>query len=74
MGNQSVATDTTAQIRSVLVGLVVTSATAEQEILGSIPGLDKVLMDFSTSTFLVHGHVVWIFARLISNKLASYYM
>ena len=34
-----------------LVGLVVASATAEQGVLGSISGSDKVLLGFSISNF-----------------------
>ena len=36
-----------------LVGLVVASATAELEVLGSIPGSDKVLLGFSIRNFSV---------------------
>ena len=36
-----------------LVGLVVAGATAEQEVLGSILGSDKVLLGFSISNFSV---------------------
>ena len=36
-----------------LVGLVVAGATAEQGVLGSIPGSDKVLLGFSNRDFLV---------------------
>ena len=35
-----------------LVGLVVVIATAEQEVLGSIPGSDTVLLGFSIWNFL----------------------
>ena len=38
-----------------LVGLVVASATAEQEVPGSIPGSDIVPLDFSVRSFLVKG-------------------
>ena len=36
-----------------LLGIVVASVTAEQEVLGSIPGSDKVLLGFSTRNFSV---------------------
>ena len=36
-----------------LVDLVVVNATAEQEILGLIPGSDNVLLGFSIRNFLV---------------------
>ena len=36
-----------------LDGLEFKNATAEQEVLGSLPGLDKVLLGFSTRNFLV---------------------
>ena len=35
-----------------LIGLVTASVTAEQEVLGSIPGSDKVLLGFSIRNFL----------------------
>ena len=43
----------TTEIIDSLVGLVVASATAEQKILGSNPGSDKVLFGFSIRNFSV---------------------
>ena len=41
------------EISTFLVGLVAASATAEQGVLGSIPGSDKVLLGFSIRDFSV---------------------
>ena len=40
-------------VRLVIVGLVVASMTAEQEVLGSILGSDKVLLAFSIENYLL---------------------
>ena len=47
------------------VGLVVASTTVEQRVLGSIPGSDKVLLDFQIRDFS-NSHGVWICAWLMA--------
>ena len=45
------------------VGVVVASTTAEQGVLGSIPGSDKVLLGFSSRDFSI---TIWICAQLMA--------
>ena len=52
-------------INDCLVGLAIASSTAEQEVLGSIPGSDKVL-GFSIRKFLRSNHGVWIYTQLMA--------
>ena len=49
-----------------LLGLIVASTTPEQEVLGAIPGSDKVILGFSLLEFLSGSHGVWISARLMA--------
>ena len=53
----------------VIVGPVVTDATAEQEVLGSIPGSDQALLGFSINNFLTLE-----LCSVSGNRLSSYYV
>ena len=46
--------------------LVGASATAEQEVVGSIPGSDKVLLGFFIKKILSNSRGVWIYALLMA--------